>query len=340
MTKAKNFVSVIIVNWNGKKWLSGCLSSISKQSFRNFEVILVDNASTDESVAFVRKNYPDTVIVKNHNNLGFSGGANAGIEKSKGMHVLFLNNDTVFKKDFIEKFIKAFDEIPNLGTVQSKVLLMGDPKKLDTCGSYWTDSSFLYHYGVDKDQSLEKYNKSMPFFSNMGAAMMIRREIIDRVGMFDSDFWNYYEDTDFCNRVWMAGYECWYYPKAVIYHARGMTSSKVDRTFIQFNNFKNKLLSFLKNFEKGTLTRVIPTFLALNVLLSIAWLFQGRYSHSIALYKAIWWNMKHLAETMRKRKEIQKIRVRSDKDIFSVTKKNPRLSYYRYLFTDLAGYKD
>jgi len=98
-------VSIIIVNWNGKKWLTGCLSSLNKQTFRNFEIIIVDNGSTDNSAAFVRKNYSDAIIVKNSNNLDFSGGSNVGIKYSKGKYILFLNNDTVFKKDFLGNFI-------------------------------------------------------------------------------------------------------------------------------------------------------------------------------------------------------------------------------------------
>ena len=99
----KDLVSVIIVNWNGRKWLEKCLDSLRVQTYKNFEVIFVDNASTDDSVDFVEKNYPEVVILKSDRNLGFAGGNNLGIDNSKGEFILFLNNDTWVKEDFLKK---------------------------------------------------------------------------------------------------------------------------------------------------------------------------------------------------------------------------------------------
>jgi GT2 family glycosyltransferase len=249
-------------------------------------------------------------------------------------------------ENYLEKFIKAFDEIPNLGSAQSKIILMNDLTKLDTCGSYWTGSSFLYHYGYGKNQTLEKYNKVMPFFSNKGASMMIRRDVVDKIGLFDDDFWCYYEETDFCHRLWLSGYESWYYPKAVCYHAMCGTSLVVDNSYIQFHNFKNKLLSFLKNFGAITLVKILPIYIFLNVGLSLKWLIQGKMKHFFAPYKAIWWNLVHLRSTFNKRKIIQSRRKKTDQEIFRIVKKNPRLRYYYSLLNhslwnrSLQNYED
>lgn len=338
----KNLISIIIINYNGKKWLKKCFDSLLNQTYKNFEIIFVDNASIDDSIEFLKTNYSDKriKIIKSKKNLGFAGGNNLGVDNSKGEYVLLLNNDTWVTEDYLEKFIKAFQEIPNAGSVQSKIILMNNTDKLDICGSYWTDSSFLYHYGYGKNQALEKYNKTMPFFSNMGAAMLIRRDIIDKISLFDDDFWCYYEETDFCHRVWLAGHECWYYPKAVVYHAKGGTSTKFDDSIIQFHNFKNKLLSFIKNFESFSLIKIIPTYLILNTGLSFYFLFKGKFKNFFAFYKAIWWNIKNIKSTLEKRRRIQNLRVKSDKDIFKQVKKNPRLSYYYYLLTGLEKYED
>jgi len=274
----KDFVSIIIVNYNGRKWLQKCLDSLYRQTYKNFEIIFVDNASVDDSVEFVENNYKHDrmKIVKNDKNSGFAGGNNLGLKYAKGDFILLLNNDTWAKEDYLEKFIQAFEEIPNLGSAQSKIVLMDEPDTLDSCGSYWTNTSFLYHYGNGKDQSLKKYNKNMPFFSNKGASILIRKDLIDKIGLFDDDFWCYYEETDFCNRAWLAGFECWYWPEAVCFHAMGGTTLTFKNDYIQFHNFKNKLLSFLKNFEIKTLIKVIPIYILTNIVLSFLWLLQSK----------------------------------------------------------------
>ena len=333
-------ISIIIVSWNGKKWLKKCFDSLSKQTYKNFEIIFVDNGSIDDSIKFVKKNYPKTIIIQSKINLGFAGGNNLGFKHTKGEYVLLLNNDILATKDYLKNLVEAFEKIPKLGSVQSKMILMNEPDKLDVCGTYWTDSSFLYHYGVGKNQSEKKYNRVMPFFSNKGASMMVKRGVIDKVGFLDNDFWSYYEETDLCNRIWLAGYECWYYPKAVMYHAVGGTTVTFSNSFIQFHNFKNKLLSFLKNFEFATLVKIIPTFLFLNILLSIFWLFQGKIKHFFALYQAFWWNIVHFRKTLEKRRVVQGFRIKKDKEIFDAVKKNPKLSYYYYLLNGLEKYEE
>ena len=327
----KKFISIIIVNWNGKKWLEKCFTSLSQQTYKNFEIIFVDNNSHDDSVAYIKKHFPKTKIILNKDNRGFAGGNNDGLKTASGEYILLLNNDTWSPKDFLEKFIQAFDEIPNAGCVQSKMVLLADPRKTDLVGSYWTDSSFLYYYGYQKDVDIKKFNTSMPFFTNKGASVMIPRKVIDELGLFDDDFWCYYEETDFCHKVWLAGYECWYYPKAVVHHAGGGTAIQFDNSLIQFHNFKNKLLSILKNFSGSSLVTIIPTYVVLNIGISFIWLGQGKTKHFAALYRSIWWNIQHLSQTLEKRKKVQALRKVSDSEINKKVKVNPRLSYYYYL---------
>jgi len=327
----QKLISIIIVNYNGRKWLKDCLESLEKQTYKKFEIILVDNASSDNSVAYVKKHFPKVTIVQNKSNRGFAGGNNDGLKAAKGDYILLLNNDTWSPPDFLEDFIKAFDEYPKAGCVQSKMVLLKDTSKLDLVGSYWTNSSFLYYYGFGKDADLPQYNKAMPFFTNKGASVMIPRKVIDKIGLFDDDFWLYYEETDFCHRVWLAGYECWYWPKAIVHHAGGGTSIHFDNSLIQFHNFKNKLMSFLKNFESINLVTIVPIYIILNIGISFIWLFQGKTKHFFTLYQSIWWNIVHFNKTMEKRINVQKLRKKSDTQIFRITKKNPRFNYYYYL---------
>jgi GT2 family glycosyltransferase len=337
----KNSVSVIIVNWNGRRWLQDCLTSLRKQDHKNLEVIFVDNASADDSVQFVEENFPAIKVVQTHSNLGFAGGNNAGYKFATGEFIFLLNNDTILPSNLISGLVKAFDELPKAGLIQPKIRLMRDNKLLDACGAYWTSTAFLYHYGIQKDASLAIYNKPLKFFSIKGAAVMIKREVIEKVGFFDGDFWCYYEETDLCHRAWLRGYESWYYPKVEIQHAMGGTSLTFGNDYIQFHNFKNKLLSILKNFNSFGLLRWIPIYIALNVLLSLFWLFSGKFRHFLALYKAMWWNLIHLPQTVTKRRSIQSTRVLSDRQIYAATKKNPRLNYYYCLLIGKLGqYRD
>ncbi len=339
--KAVPLISVLIVNWNGEKWLKNCLDSLKAQTYKNYEIIFIDNASTDGSVNFVKQHHPDIKLIQNDENVGFAGGNNIGYKHSEGQYILLLNNDTIVEPGFLNKILMAFEKIPNLGSVQAKLVLMDDRKKLDVAGSYWTDTGFLYHYGFGKNESLEKYNKPMPFFSNKGAAMLISRTAIERVGLFDDDFWCYYEETDFCHRLWLAGYECWYWPGATVFHAMGGTSLAFKNDFIQYHNFKNKLLSFIKNFEYHTLLWLLPVFLLEVVGLASFWLLKGKFKHAVSIMNAISWNIHHLPQTLKKRKSVQDLRQVSDKTISQKVKKNPRLIFYKHLLSgNIEDYVD
>jgi GT2 family glycosyltransferase len=330
-------ISVITVNYNGKRWLKDCLSSLSKQTYKNYEIILVDNGSTDGSAAYVKSNFPKVKVIRNKENSGFAGGNNLGYQNSDGDYILLLNNDTKVNPDFLEKFYSSFKECPTASVIQSSIVYLDDSQKIDTCGSYWTDSSFLYYIGNSKNTDDPKYQKSFKVFSTKGASTMIKSEVIDAIGLFNDSFWNYYEETDFCHRAWLAGYEVWYSPKAVCHHSNGGTSLGFRNDFIQYHNFKNKLTSFLTNFETQTLISVIPTFLIVNLLLSLIWLVTGKYKHSLSLLKGMFWNIYNLRNIIGIRKNTQSLRKKSDGDYLKQVKKNPRPTYYYYLLKDDLG---
>ncbi len=337
----KPLVSIIVLNFNGEKWLVKCLPTILDQDYSNTEVIVVDNHSTDNSLEFLNKYRSKIKIHQNLENLGYAGGMNSGLKLSGGEFVLFLNNDITLEKGFISKLLKAFDEIPTLGVVQSKIVQMDHPDILDNCGAFWTSTTFLYYYGNSKSEKLPQYNQSRPVFMVKGVAIMVKKSVIEKIGLFDADFWCYYEEGDLCHRAWLSGYECWYYPEAVVDHAGGGTSLRFDNSFIQFHNFKNKLLSFLKNFELKNLLWILPVFVSLNILLSVIWLFQGKTKHSVSLYKAFLWNIVHLHSTIKKRQQVQLLRKKSDREIFKICKKDPGLSFYYYLLTSqMEKYQD
>jgi len=326
----KPLVSVIIVNFNGQRWLKKCFDSLLNQTYKNFKIIFVDNNSSDDSIEFLEKNYKDKRIriIKNTENSGFAGGNNIGIKEAKGEYLYLLNNDTWVEKDIIEKTIKFFEKSDKVATIQTKIQLMNEDNKIDSAGSFWSNSTLLYHYGANKSANLERYNQTYKVFSTKAASVFMRKSVLDEIGAFDDDFWAYYEETDLNHRMWISGYECWYYPVSTCYHANGGTSLSFDNDIIQFHNFKNKIMSFIKNFSSFYLVYVLFVHLVIMILLSIVWLIKGKNKHFLALYKAIWWNILHINKNIKKRLKIQLNRKLSDKEINKIALREPSLDYY------------
>lgn len=338
---ARPLVSVSVVNYNGMKFLPNFFDSLFNQTYKNFEVLFIDNNSVDESVAYVRKHFPQVRVIENKDNSGYAEGNNIGYHAARGDFLLIMNNDTILQEDLIEKLLEAYEKIPRLGVVQPMVKLMNDREKLDACGSFWTATGFNYHYGIYKPARLPLYNRSFPVYSVKGMCMMIPRKVIERVGLFDKDFWCYFEETDFCHRVWLAGYECWYYPESLIYHHMGGTSSKKPSYVIQFHSFKNRLCSYLKNLGLKEMLLVLPVYFLMNIAWSLAFLLRFDVRNFLVVYRAIGWNILRFPKTLKKREEVQKrMRRLTDSVVFAKTRKNPRLSYYYYLLTGLEQYRD
>lgn len=300
-------VSIIITNHNARRWLADCFESLRRQTYRNFEVIFVDNHSSDDSVEFVRAHYPETIIVQNDRDEGFASGNNIGVRHARGEFILLLNTDTKATDTFLEDLLPSFWEIPSLGCVQPKLFWLYDPTKLDSCGSYFTITGFLQHIGNRQRAALPEYNVPFPVLSVKGACMMFRKELFAHTGgLFDDDYYCYFEETDFCFRVWLAGYECWYYPKASISHAMGgVTGWQMQNARIQYHSFKNRLTTYLKNLSAGTLARMLPLHLALNIATSVALLVGLQPRNCWAICKALLYNLVHLPSTLKKRSFVQ-----------------------------------
>lgn len=333
-------VSIIIVNWNGLHYLQKCLPSLEKVNYPNREVIIVDNGSQDGSLEYLKK-FPNIKLIKNKTNLGFAGGNNKALPYVRGDYILLLNNDTIVTKHFITELVREIEKDEKIGVVQGKLISMEDRKRLDSVGAFLTDTGFLYHYGyLQKDQ--KKYDKSIYLYTAKGACLMARKEVVKKVGLFDEDFFAYFEESDFCHRVWLAGYTIRYAPKAVVYHKIGGTSNTMRSAFIQFHSFKNRINAYIKNLGTWELIRILPLHLILCEVAAIGFLFLRKPRHFLAVNKAMYWNIVHLSKTLKKREQVQrKIRIKQDKDLMPLLKKQPTFRYYYYLFAkSLVGYED
>ena len=218
----KPLVSIIILNWNGLEHLETCLPSVLGQTYKNVEVIVVDNGSTDGSIEYVKENYRTVKLVCNLTNVGFAEGNNVGIRASAGEYVVVLNNDTEVDENWISAFVKVAEEHPDAGMLACKILSYYDRKQIDCVGH------LIYPDGLSRGRGRGEtdegqYDKIEEVAFPSGCAALYRREMLEQIGLFDKDFFIYVEDSDLGIRGRLAGWKCLYVPDAVVYHKYSAT---------------------------------------------------------------------------------------------------------------------
>ena len=335
-------VSIIIVNWNGRHLLPDCLGSLAKISYKNTEIFFVDNASKDESVSYVKKYYPRIKIILNSKNLGYAEGNEVGFKNSKGEAILILNTDTIVEKNLLDALGDTLYSASDIGAVQPKIVMYPQTNLIDSIGSFFLMNGDLYHYGREKDPRLSMYNKEMDIFSAKGACILLRREMLEKTGLFDKDYFAYFEDTDLSMRIWLSGYRIVYTPKTTVYHKGGATAKQVVSSYIQFHSYKNRLCTYIKNLSFKYLCRVMPLTIIIYESASILYIVKRKVDISWAIQKAIFWNITHIKQTLQKRKHIKrKIRVVKDDNFLPKLTRRVRLSYYYYqFFGGIERYRD
>lgn len=238
-------VSVIVLAWNGLAYLEACLNSVFAQTYPNFEVLVVDNASTDGSAEFVVTNFKKAKLMRNERNLGFSGGMNAGTKVSCGDVVIWLNQDTIVQAGWLQELVAVFEQ-KDVGVAGCKIFEM-DGKTLNHAGGALDVSAGeSYHLGAG-EADRGQYEQPADVAYVTGAAMAVRREVLEQVGLLDERFFpGYYEDADYCLRVQNAGYKVRYVPQAtVIHHVSAATQNQWPRR--RFYYYRNRLLFVLKH---------------------------------------------------------------------------------------------
>ena len=240
-------VSVIIINYNGKDLLEKCLESLFKVTYDNFEVILVDNNSSDDTVDFITKNYPSIILIKLDANKGFAEPNNIASKVAKGNFLLFLNNDTTVTPNFISELVNVLRNDLKIAICQS--LLLKPDGKIDSSGDFIDTIGIAYN-------SKQQIKEIREISSARGASMIIRKEIFEQLHGFDEKFFVSFEDVDLGWRTWIHGYKVVVNPKSIVYHIGGKTlNSMKDK--IAFHGLKNQLSMKITNFE----TRFIFTSL-------------------------------------------------------------------------------
>ncbi len=236
VTAALPLVSVIVINWNGKRYLPTCLEALRAQTYPRLEVLVADNASTDGSQALVQAQYPWVRLVALPENRGFTGGNNAGIAASTGAIVILLNNDTEVAPDWVAEVAAAFERHPEAGLVASKMLLFDRRDTFHTAGDLYRVDGLPGNRGVWQ-QDKGQYDREEYVFGACGGSLAVRRTVLDTIGALDDDFFFSAEDVDFAWRAQLAGFRCVYAPRAVVYHQLAATGGDITASYYNGRNF-------------------------------------------------------------------------------------------------------
>jgi len=308
-------VSVIIVNYNGKTYLEKCLESLMKINYKNYEIILVDNNSTDTSIEFVKNTYPSITIIKLNDNYGFAEPNNIGAKNAKGDYLLFLNNDTEVNADFIGEMIKVLKQDPKIAICQS--LLLKPNGDVDSSGDFIDTLGRAYG-------SKNKVNEVKKILSARGASMMVRKDSFWDLGGFDKKFFASFEDVDLGWRAWIWGYKIVLVPNSIVYHKGGQTVKQYFSE-VRFHGVKNSLIIRLTNFETGLATSSI--FKTLGAIL-----FRKSFGISLVedheeifplpsvkiILRGVMWVVKNFGYVLAKRKNVNSRRKRTSKDLMNL----------------------
>jgi GT2 family glycosyltransferase len=244
-------VSVIIVNYNGVRYLARCLDALAKQTFQDYEVIVVDNASRDDSVALLRRAYPAVHLIENPTNTGFGDANNVGLAVAKGTYIALLNNDAFPEPDWLRSLVDAMDGNSGVGICASKLILDGTDL-IDSAGDGCLTCAKGYKCGEYANAS--EYDTARFVFGACAGAALYRRAMIDEIGFFDADFFLIHEDTDLNFRAQLFGWKCLYVPHAVVHHVMSATIGKESDLSIYYN-VRNCDFVWIKNLPLSLLIR-------------------------------------------------------------------------------------
>jgi GT2 family glycosyltransferase len=333
MKMDKPRVSVIVLNWNGKRFLEKCLCSLLNQDYSNFEALLVDNGSSDGSVEYVRNAFgkDDRLrIVALKDNYGFCKGNNIGIQHAKGDYVVILNNDTEVKPNFISVLVKVAETDETVGSVSCKILHYNGGLWY---GQYFIHKGFIVPFftqSIFKPALAEFYEHFSVNLANSGCAVLYRKDLIGKIEGFDEDFWSDWEDYDLGYRINLAGFKSVYVPIFLVLHVGGGSFGFSPERLVRI--YRNMLSTYAKNYELKNLVFRFPIFMFILLpLYHIGWLIH-RLCFSLPDFnkrKGIWYFfslikayvqfISKLKILCNKRYAIRNLRKTSDNEIFRNT---------------------
>jgi GT2 family glycosyltransferase len=244
-------VSIIVVNWNGRNYLDDCLSCLSSQTYRDREIILVDNNSIDSSVSFVKDKFVDVQILELNENRGFTGGNLAGFKVARGEFIALVNNDTRAEERWLENLVRPMIEDERVGICASKLIIDGTDK-IDSAGDGITSAGVGFKRGLWKDKS--HYIQQEPVFGACAAAALYRHKMLQEIEFLDDHFFLNDEDTDLNFRAQVCGWRCVYVPTAVVHHKVNASIGRLSDLAVYYHT-RNLEFTWIKNLPTGLILR-------------------------------------------------------------------------------------
>lgn len=309
-TTNKN-VSLIVLNYNGKKHLEEYFNSVFNQTLLPDEIIMLDNSSTDDSINYVKNNFPKVKIIKNHFNAGTAEGSNIAFRNSNGRYIIFQSNDLRLDKNCVKTLVEIMEKKPSVGICTSVLVNYYKNKNgqhlIDNAGGI----ADIFCFGMQNYP--EKRLKTIPEIGNIffsyGGSFIIRRELFEKAGGFDFRYFTLNDDIDLSWRVKLLGYDIIYYKKSVVYHKVSATLGPLfERSMKRYWSERNIIRTMLKNRETKYLLLYFPLYMLLLLMEMLYFLFRKRFSLFVADVKAVLWNIFYLPETIKMRIKIQSIK--------------------------------
>ncbi len=319
-------ISVIILNWNGKEFLEDCLCAMRRQTYRDFETILVDNSSKDGSVEYIRAHFPEVRLLALPDNLGFTGGNIAGYAQAVGDLVVLLNNDTEAHPDWLEELHRASQTYPDAGSFASKMMYFDERGRVENCGFDVGVAGSTTDLGRDEPDG-PVWCQPRRVFGGCGGAVAYRRGMLEEIGFLDADFFMTYEDADLSFRAQLRGFACVYVPGAIVYHRYRATNKKTPSRQV-FYSQRNIEFVYLKNMPLALILQSLPQRLLYEIGAAI---YFSKLGAGSAFLRAKFDVLKCLPSILRKRREIQNRRTITNAQLRGMLKKSLFFTKWRKL---------
>jgi len=318
--KTQPKVTCIVLNYNGIGIFEEALDSLKLQTYKNMEVVIADDASKDDSVKLIKKNYPWVKVLVNPKNSGTAGVSNYAVSKiGKCDYLVLMSNDMYFHKDCVKELVKTMESDKKIG-LTTAVLVKHDPDPI-------TKKYYIDNAGIDVDRFLFIYphltnqdyatiiKDTEEIFASCGGCYIIKPELYKEVGGFDEKYWSLSEDIDMSWRIRLLGYKIMVNKKAFLYHHIHKTLKNLKMSRTRYLSERNNLMSILKNYSNFSLLKVLPVYILLEIGEILFFLVKLRPDVSWAIIRAFWHNVSNISSTLEKRKSIQATRKIDDKKI-------------------------
>ncbi len=305
----QKLASVVLLSYNSRHDIEECMSSLADQTYRNYEIIIVDNASSDKTPEFIRTEYPDIKLVETGSNTGYPAGNNIGFSHAKGDYIVVLNPDTIADSNWLAELIKPLEDHTEIALTTSKILIYDQRDRINTC------ANTVHYTGLDFCRGLNEpsasFSKNEEVGAISGCSFAIRKEVFAELGGFDPDFFLYLDDVDLSWRARLAGYRIMFAPASVVYHKFQFSIAPWKVFYLE----RNRYLMLLKNCSLRMLILLSPAFFVSEIVTWGHAVLHG-FSYMNNKLKAYLWILTNPGKIMKKRQEVQRYRKINDMEFF------------------------